>query len=150
METMSGGDLSGVELEKIRAEIRDVLSRLIAGCERLDMKMAFDVFLDSPDFLMIGADGTPCSHGEYVANNVEYLRNCSSFELTTLSEDIHVLDTGSAVASWVYSAEATLKSGERDVIEKAGATFVFVKRGGEWKVVRYHESALPADRIPAS
>ncbi len=97
---------------------------------------------------MIGADGTLCDYRQYVDNNVSYLRTCSSFKLTTLNEQIRVYDRRLAILSWIYKAEATLKTGERDLFESAGATFVFAKIGEEWKVVHYHESALPPTRVP--
>ena len=46
--------LTSTEKEAIAKEIKDAIGNLIRGCETLDMDLAFDIFLDSPDFLMIG------------------------------------------------------------------------------------------------
>jgi hypothetical protein len=140
--------LSSAELEQIKEELRGAINSLIRGCEALDMELAFSVFSDSPDFLMMGTDGSLCDYQTYVNNNVNYLKTCSSFELTTFGEEIRILDRDTAIFSWAYSARATLRTGEQDIIEKAGATFVFRKVENEWKVVYYHESSLPATRLP--
>ncbi len=41
---------------------------------------------------------------------------------------------------------ATLKTGEQDIIENAGASFVFSRVNDEWKVIYYHESSSPPTR----
>ena len=118
---------SNVEKEVIAGEVRQVIRRLIRGCETLDIDTAFDMFLDSPDFLMMGTDGSLCNYQTYVNNNIDYLVTCSDFELTTRNEDIRILTRDVAVFSWAYKAKATLKTGEQDIVENAGATFESVR-----------------------
>jgi hypothetical protein len=121
---------------------------LIAGCEALDMELAFRIFSNSPGFLMMGTDGSLCDYQTYLNNNIAYLMTCSNFELTMLKEEIRILNRDVAIFSWAYRAEATLKTGEQDIFENAGATFVFSKvNKDEWKVVYYHESSLPPTRV---
>ena len=144
---MKADHLSGSEKKKIEKELQEVVHTLIAGCEALDMDLAFGVFSNSPDFLMMGTDGSLCDYQTYVNNNIDYLMTCSSFKLTTLKEEIRILRRDMAIFSWAYRAEATLKTGERDIVENAGATFVFSKVSGEWKVVYYHESSSPPIRV---
>jgi hypothetical protein len=145
---MNAGFPSSAEQERIKEELREAINTLIRGCEALDMDQAFSVFSDSPGFLMMGTDGSLCDHQTYVNNNVDYLKMCSSFELTTRKEEIRILNRDAAIFSWAYGAKATLKTGEQDIVEKAGATFVFGKVEDEWKVVYYHESSLPGIRVP--
>ena len=132
--------------KKIEAEILAALERLIAGCGALDMGAAFGPFSRSSEFRMIGADGSLCDFETFYGDNVSYLGNCSAFSLATIASDVLVLRSDLAVLSWIYRAEATLANGERDVIERAGATFVFEKREGRWVAVRYQESSLPPVR----
>jgi hypothetical protein len=138
--------ISKAEEEAIKEKIKEAIRNLMRGCETLDMQLAFDIFLDSPDFLMMGTDGTLCDYDTYLKNNIDYLDTCRGFKLTTFKEEIRVLDHETAIYAWVYGAEATLETGERDVIEKAGASFVFRKIGGQWKVAYYHESSVPPVR----
>ena len=142
-----GSRVSESERKTIEAGILALLDRLIAGCESLDMDAAFGPFSRSSEFRMIGADGALCDFATFYRNNVSYLETCSAFSLSTIAADVLVLRLDLAVLSWVYRAEATLAGGERDVIERAGATFVFEKRDGEWKAVRYHESSLQPVRV---
>jgi hypothetical protein len=147
---MNAHHLSSGEKERIENELQEAVNSLIAGCEALDMELAFGAFSDSADFLMMGTDGSLCDYQTYLRNNVDYLLTCSIFKLTTLEQEIRVLNRDVAVLSWAYKAEATLKTGERDVVEKAGASFVFGRVNDEWKVVYYHESSLPPTRAPSA
>lgn len=144
---MSAEHLLNSEKAKIKKELQEAIHTLIAGCEALDMELAFGIFSNSPDFLMMATDGSLCDYQTYLNNNVDYLMTCSNFTLTTLQKEIRILNRGMAIFSWAYRAEATLKTGERDIVENAGATFVFSKVNDEWKVVYYHESSLPPTRV---
>jgi hypothetical protein len=145
--TLNTEHLSNSEKETIQKELHAAIDTLIAGCETLDMESAFGVFSDSPGFLMMGTDGSLCDHQTYLNNNVDYLMTCSSFELTTFKQEVRILDRDTAVFSWAYGARATLKTGEQDIVENAGATFLFRRLNDEWKVVYYHESSVPPTRI---
>ena len=80
-------------------------------------------------------------------NNVDYLRTCASFKLTTFQEEIRILDWETVIYAWAYGVEAVLKTGEQDIIKNAGASFVFKRQNGLWQVVYYHESSVPPVRI---
>lgn len=139
--------LTIAEKEQIQQEIKAAINTLILGCENLDMDLAFSMFANSPDFLMMGTDGTLCDYQTYLKNNIDYLMTCTSFKLTTYREEIRIIDPEIAIYSWAYGAEAILKTGEQDIVENAGASFVFEKKNRVWKVVYYHESSTPPKRI---
>jgi hypothetical protein len=132
--------LSNTVKEEIGKELREAIHTLIRGCGTLDMEMAFQIISDSPDFLMMGTDGSLCDYQTYLEDNKNYLMGCSNFKLATFKEEIRILDRELAIFSWAYGAEATLKTGERDLVENAGASFVFNKVDGEWKVVLFFSS----------
>jgi len=139
--------MSNDERMKIQKEIKEIINTLISGCENLDMEMAFGMFLDAPEFLMMGTDGTLCDYQTYLKNNIDYLTACSSFKLTTYIEETRIYDRETAIYAWAYGVEAILKTGEKDIVPNAGASFIFKKQQGEWKVVYYHESTVPPTRI---
>ena len=134
------------DAERIEAEVLAVLDRLIDGCERLDMDLAFGIFDRSDTFRMVAGDGTVCSFADYYTNNIAYLETCAAFEIETIRTDVLVLRHDLAILTWSYRVEATLTSGARDIIDRAGATFVFELQDGQWKVVRYHESSGLVER----
>lgn len=146
---MAATNISVAEKSRIEQEIRGAINALIAGCELLDMDLAFHAFANSPDFLMMGTDGSLCDYQTYLNNNIGYLMACSSFKLTTFKDEIRILGRDTAVFSWAYGAEATFKTGAKDIVEKAGASFVFKKVNNDWKVVYYHESSTPPIRVPS-
>ena len=145
---MNTHNISGSEKEKVTRKLREALASLIKGCETLDMDKAFRIFHDSPEFLMMGTDGSICDYKTSAKNNIDYLKVSTAFQLKTFNEEIRILNNSTASLFWSYGVEAVLKTGETDLIEKAGATFVFKKIDVEWKVVCYHESSLPPVRIP--
>lgn len=136
------------ERKVIERELKEAINTLVTGCETLNMEQAFSVFWNSPDFVMMGTDGEMCDYQAYVDNNVAYLTTCSTFKLTTFGQEIRLLGRNTAVVAWAYRADATLRSGEKDVVANAGATFVFRRMDGAWKVVTYHESSVPPVRLP--
>jgi hypothetical protein len=144
---MNAKHLSNSEKEKIKNELQEAIDSLIVGCETLDMELAFRVFSNSPDFLMMGTDGSLCDYRTYLDNNINYLMACTDFKLITFKKEIRILDRDTAIFSWAYRADAILKTGEQDIVENAGASFVFRKVGDAWKVVYYHESSVPVIRV---
>ena len=144
---MSGERLSDSEVDLIKQELQAVIDTLIRGCEALDMEEAFGMFDDSPDFLMMGTGGSLCDYQTYLNDNIAYLTTCSAFNLTTLNQEIRILNRDMAIVAWAYQVEAALKTGEKDIIDHAGASFVFRRVSGTWKVVYYHESSVPLQRV---
>lgn len=140
-------NLPNSEKDKIVKEVKEAFNTVVDGCESLDMELAFKVFYNSPDFYMIAPDCSICDYRTYVDNNIRYLKECSDFKLTTFNEKIKFLSSDRIVYTWIYKAEATLKTGDRDIVEKAAATFLFEKIDNEWKVIYYHEASLPPVRI---
>jgi hypothetical protein len=139
--------LSAEERATISNELNDEIDNLIKGCEALDMVLAFRAFDSSDDFLMMGTDGKLADINSYLQSNIDYLMSCEKFKLTTRSKEIRILGRDTAIFAWAYAAEALLKAGERDIIEGAGASFVFKRVNGQWKVIYYHESSSPPKRI---
>lgn len=70
---MSAEHLLNSEKAKIKKELQEAIHTLIAGCEALDMELAFGIFSNSPDFLMMATDGSLCDYQTYLNNNVDYL-----------------------------------------------------------------------------
>lgn len=132
--------------KEIKDEIKKEIDSLIIGCESLDMSLAFKVFSKSPDFFMIASDGNFYDYQTFYNNNKNYFEICSSFELDTKKLDIKVLSDDLVIVSWLYKVVATLKTGNKDIIENAGATFLFKKIDNKWIVINYQESSLPPEQ----
>lgn len=135
--------LSDSEREKIEKEIKGRIETLITQFESLNTDLAFGIYANSDDFVMVSSDGFLLDYETFFNGNKKYLETCSSFKLTTIEEQIKVVSSDLVVFSWIYKAEATLKTGEKNIWDRAGASFLFKKTNDEWKVVYYHESALP-------
>ena len=139
--------LNNLEMNKIQNEINSELASLIEGCHELDLEKIFRPFSKDPDFYMIAADGKSYSYQEFYNNNKSYFDNLSAFRITTIKKDITVLSSDYVLVSWIYSVVATGKEGWQDIMDSAGATFLFKKVGSDWKVVKYQESTATPQRV---
>ncbi len=135
--------INNIDQETIINEIEGVLDDLIASYEAMDLEASFSFFSDDPDFFMIGSDGLIYDHETFYNTNKMFFKECSKFELITYFKDIKVLTNDLVLVSWHYKAIASRLTGGRDVFDTAGATFLFAKTGGPWKVVNYQDSTLP-------
>src|SRR3989304_4008939 len=95
-------NLSQSEKNRIKKEVKEAFDTIIKGCESLDMDMAFKVFHNSPDFYMIGTDCSICDYQTYIDSNINYLKECSNFKLTTFNEEIKYLGRDMVIFSWIY------------------------------------------------
>lgn len=131
-----------IDHEMITQEINQVLDDLIACYEVLDIETSFKFFSTDPDFFMIGSDGLIYDHETFYNANKMYFNECSKYELLTYFRDVKVLTKDLVLVSWHYKAIATRLTGGRDIFDPSGATFLFQRLDGKWKVVNYHESTL--------
>jgi hypothetical protein len=135
--------IKNFDKEKIEREIKEEIITLISEFEALNTDAAFNIYDDSADFFMIASDGSCLDYKTFLKCNKNYLENCSSFKLNTIKQEIKILSSDLVLFSWIYKAEATLKTGEKNIWDKAGASFLFNKIDDNWKVIYYHESSLP-------
>ena|ERR1051326_3705541 len=91
--------------------------------------------LCTPDYSGVFADGS-------VNNLSQALQAMSSFTINRYSlSDVKVVSLGpdSAVISYTAAVNLTTNGGKPQD-EKLAVTSVWVKRAGQWKTIRYHES----------
>ena len=138
---------NNIEEQAIIDEVNEILEELIASYEALDLESSFSFFSIDPDFFMIGSDGLIYDHETFYMATKIYFNECAKYELITYFKDIKVLTNELVLVSWHYKAIATRHTGGRDVFDPSGATFLFKKIDGEWKVVNYHESTLLQKRV---
>ncbi len=134
---------------QIAKEITGLLDELIAGYEGLSMDRVEALFSHTPDFRMMNTDGSLSDFETFFKNDADYLGHCARFALTTYANRVSVIDSDTAVLAWSYKAEATLETGERAIVDNAGASFVFVRKDGAWTVAYYHQSSVPFRRVSA-
>lgn len=126
----------------IVAEVLDRTSEWGEACRRRDAPAVLDLFLDSEDLRHVENGVIFPSH----AALAEFVNGWfgSTVEMGFSWEERHVVPLAADAASMtgVFEYEAKQESGEvwsgRIVF-----TGVFVKRGGTWRLVHGHESAVP-------
>lgn len=139
---------NNIDEKTIINEIDEALDDLIASFEAMDIEASFSFFSDDPDFFMIGSDGLIYDHETFYNANKMFFKECSKFELITYFKDIKVLTNDLVLVSWHYKAIVSRLTGSRDVFDTAGATFLFARTDGPWKVVNYQDSTFPLKLEP--
>jgi hypothetical protein len=135
--------LTDLEKEKIINEVKKDFYTMVEACNKVDLQTALKYYLDSPDFIGLGVDGMLIDFATFKKMNEDFFNAAKSVQFPSIKEVFKVLAEDKVLLIWQYKAEAILKTDEKISFDKVGLTFLFEKIEGAWKIVYYHESALP-------
>lgn len=135
--------LTDSEKEAIKSEVKKEFNAMVDASTKLDIQTALKYYWDSPDFMGFGVDGAIIDYALYKKTNEDFFEAAQSVQFPSLKEVIKVLTKDQVIFIWQYKAEIVLKTGERMDFDQVGVTFLYQKIDGAWKIVYYHESALP-------
>ena len=94
--------------------------------------------LSTSDYTAVAADGKPAHDLNGILDVADHVK-INSYKLN----DMKVTPLGPDAALATYTADVNLAFGnEKPQDMKLNVTDVYVKRGGEWKAIRYHESEI--------
>jgi ketosteroid isomerase-like protein len=131
------------EKEAIKSEVKKEFTAMVEACMKVDLQTALSYYWDSPDFKGFGVDGELIDYATFKKANEEFFNAVQTLQFLSIKEDIKVLASDLAIFIWQYKAEIDLKTGEKMNFDKIGVTYLYKKIDGVWKIVYYHESALP-------
>jgi ketosteroid isomerase-like protein len=129
------------EQETAKKEIREVISLIVEACDKMDLEALFQPYLNSPDFILINADGSMVDYQGAKNGTAELLKSLSSLKYTTVKDEFRFLPNNIVIYAVLFKCEMTLKTGERSKIDAFGVTAVFNKINNQWKIIYSHESA---------
>ncbi|OFY68411.1 MAG: hypothetical protein A2Y71_09070 [Bacteroidetes bacterium RBG_13_42_15] len=135
--------MTDVEEETIKSEVKKDFNVMLELVQKLDLETAFKYYLDSPDFMGIGPDGMIMDFAQFKKANEDMVNAAKSMHFTTIKEDIKVLGSDQVFFIYQYSGEIILNNGEKIAYDKIAMTLLYKKVEGVWKIVFFHESALP-------
>ncbi len=136
-----GEELTQQQKDQIKNEVKVMVDSIIGKCERLDAVGLVRCFWDSPDFILLTANGT---RWDYQTANKEINVAYSSFasiKFTNARIDFPVLSNDIVIYAWFGKEDVAIKSGDKMLFDPYGFIMVFKKIAGEWKVVTLQESA---------
>jgi len=135
--------LTETEKTTIKNEVKTAFHAMVDACNKIDLNSALQLYWNSPSFLGISSDGIIFDYQQFKKANEDYFAAVASQNFITIKEYISFLGDDLIVYAWQGSNEAMLKTGEKMTFSNFGATSLLKKIEGLWKVIYYHESAMP-------
>lgn len=130
------------EQETAKKEIKDAVTVIIQGLEKLDVEAAFKPYLNTPDFILFTVYGTMVDYQGAKNEHATWFSTLLSIKVTTLKEDFRFLPDNSVIFPWLGKFEMTLKTGEQLAVD-FGVTMIFRKINNQWIVIYQHTSQVP-------
>ena len=83
-------DLSTQQWDVTKKEINTVVDALFMSCERCDLDGSLQSYLNSPDFLVVGIDGSSMDYEALKETYEDFFESASSMELHKSQRWIHI------------------------------------------------------------
>ncbi len=138
----SAAPTSPQEQEPANKDLKRAVNAIIQGLEQLDAEALFQVYSNTPDFILFTTDGTMADFQAAKNHHVQWFKSLSSLKVTTVADEFRFFSDDVALCAWRTTFAMKLKTGGEPKVDFA-ITFVFNKIDNRWKVVYQQTSALP-------
>ena len=129
-----------------RAEIRELIAQYTRSVDAADVKLANEVWLDSPDVTFIHPQGHEHGFDAIKKDIYQHLMGEMFSERKLTAHDIAVDVRGdSAVAEFYWDFAAKLRKDGTPVTTHGRETQVYERVGGRWRLVHAHYSGMPVN-----
>jgi hypothetical protein len=140
--------VSDAQKEKIKAEVKEVASTIIKGCEEANFEMATEPWLDSPDFVLIN-NGMALSYKEVVDAFKPLFGTLLNQKVTIVDEEYAVLDKSTVLYTTNCKSLMNFRDGHSTLAEPEAMLFIFKKINNGWRVIyvvdSYVEKNVPSE-----
>jgi hypothetical protein len=130
------------EEETSKKEIKEVVNVIFHGLEKLDAEIAFQPYLNTPDFILFTVYGAMVDYQSAMDEHAAWFKTLLAIKVTTIKEEFRFLPDNLAIYPWLGKFEMTLKSGEQVTVD-FGVTMIFRKIDNQWKVIYQQTSQVP-------
>ncbi len=135
--------LSAAEQARVKATVGGLMDQLSRHAEALDAVKTLAVLSDEPDAVFLFC-GKPYTKPQLVRTLTEMYGTLRSLKITMKPPTVTVLGADAAVWTTTGTAVSVNQEGET-FTEELHETWVWQRRGGQWRVVHSHECvATPA------
>lgn len=138
-----GEELTQQQTDQIRSEVKAASDTLMARFERLDGPGAFQLYANTPQWVMFNMDGSQWDYETTRKAMHDSISKAASYHHTTLRRDFMVVNRDVVLCAWVLKDEVINKSGDTIAYSQHPFTLVFRRMAGQWKVVWSHDSGVP-------
>ncbi|HVB04540.1 MAG TPA: nuclear transport factor 2 family protein [Chitinophagaceae bacterium] len=133
--------------DRILKEVKPLAEGLIHYSETAQVDLFLNCYAETPDFHAISADGMIRDYKEFKKICIDYYGSLKEQKFTTSHKIFHVLGDSTVVLCWSGNIDAYFKNGGVWKMKQYTVTFLYIKIGGQWKIIHSHESALPPQVI---
>jgi len=139
--TTTNKPVTDTEKDKIKGEIKEVVNIMTKGWEELNMDMAFEPLLNSPDFVY-SAYGKTQSYEEFIKSHKQEDMDMvvNNLKLTTVDEKYAVLDNSTVLYTTNCKWLVNMKDGSSSLYDPEVLLYIFKKIDGRWRVIYFMES----------
>ena len=124
--------LTQVQKDQIKREIKAVLDSMFARAARLDADAAFELY--SPD-VIVSRDSTLRDFQSYKMLWKDTFRYLAQWKWTSYHENFIFISSDVVICPLVGKVDLVFKSGDRLVVNPQGYTDVFKKVDGRWLAI---------------
>lgn len=137
----TNGSVSDKEKERIKAEVKEVINSLTAGCEQVNLDIVYGTYYDSPDFRYI-YNGNIFEYKDIVNAMQPLFDTMTGQKFTFFNEYYNILDRSTVLYTANCKLIAYFKDGHITVADPGAAQFILKKIGREWKIIYSVESTV--------
>jgi ketosteroid isomerase-like protein len=135
--------MTSQEQETVKKEITEAVGTIFTNLQNLDAEALYQSYAESTDFIQITTAGEMADFQTAKHEHANWFMTLSSLKVMRVSEAFRFLPGNTVIYYWFGKFEMTTKNGVQLKMDKFGTTFIFSKKGNQWKVILQQASSLP-------
>jgi len=133
--------VSDAQKEKIKGEVKEVMSTIIKGVEEANLDMFIGNYLDSPDFVFL-YNGNPFNYQQFADLAKTILSTLINAKCTIVDEKYMVIDNSNVLYTANSKWQMNYKDGHAILDDPWALQYMFKKVDNKWKVISANESGV--------
>jgi hypothetical protein len=139
--TKTSNPISDAEKDKIKIEVKEVVTTFFKGCEEVNFDLAMKPLLDSPDFIYIN-NGRAFSYKECVAIFKPVFGTFKNQKITIIDEKYAFPDESIVLYTNSCTSLTNYKDDHAVLQDPTVMLFIFKKINNTWKAIYVVESFI--------
>lgn len=125
--------------DQIKSQVKEVVNKIIQGCEEVNSGMVKETSFNSPDFVYL-FNGNTLTYQEFFEDLTAFYANLQNQEVTLLDEKFSIPDQSTVLYTTNCTFLQHFNNGDTILIEPMAMLFIFKKIDGNWKWIYGVES----------
>jgi len=133
--------VSDAQKEKIKGEVKEVMSTIIKGVEEANLDIFIGNYLDSPDFVFL-YNGNTFNYQQFADLAKTILSTLINAKCTIVDEKYIVIDNSNVLYTGNSRWQMNYKDGHAILDDPWALQYMFKKVDNKWKVISANESGV--------